>query len=521
MSNDLEYRSISVGATDVEAREVSGIGVPFADETQIFEGYFEQFARGAVEVPKAGCKLLAEHAKPIGTLTGRDTERGWEIIGKVAKTQAGDEALELARAGVYTGLSVGFEMLEYADENREDGIHRTVTKALVREVSLTPFPAYENASVQKIRQKGKEMPELTEETPAKPVETESLRELRSTVEDLTRAVEVLKTSKPWEKPAEAAPDTRSAAEFIKSVLSGNEDDQTALRSIQERAYTGGTSADTVLTPQWVGDLTRLVDQGAGIRTLFTTGNLPAEGFTLEYAQLKSDTMKVAKQAKEGDNLVMGNVSVETKTTDISTFGGATTLSRQEIERGHVRILDHHLRAMAIAAGKTARNEFHTAYEGVVTGAPQKLTGKTLASMSWGDWVDQVVDAASIFEEQGLTIDNLIVDKTVFKALAKLEGKDGRPMMSEHEGGQNTIGTLTAAGLKGALLNIPVVLDTDAAKASAVFQNRLAIRSYMSSLVRLQDENILNLSKDFSVYFYAAFAAEMPGCLVPITGLAGA
>lgn len=521
MSNDLEYRSISVGATDVEAREVSGIGVPFADETQIFEGYFEQFARGAVEVPKAGCKLLAEHAKPIGTLTGRDTERGWEIIGKVAKTQAGDEALELARAGVYTGLSVGFEMLEYADENREDGIHRTVTKALVREVSLTPFPAYENASVQKIRQKGKEMPELTEETPAKPVETESLRELRSTVEDLTRAVEVLKTSKPWEKPAEAAPDTRSAAEFIKSVLSGNEDDQTALRSIQERAYTGGTSADTVLTPQWVGDLTRLVDQGAGIRTLFTTGNLPAEGFTLEYAQLKSDTMKVAKQAKEGDNLVMGNVSVETKTTDISTFGGATTLSRQEIERGHVRILDHHLRAMAIAAGETARNEFHTAYEGVVTGAPQKLTGKTLASMSWGDWVDQVVDAASIFEEQGLTIDNLIVDKTVFKALAKLEGKDGRPMMSEHEGGQNTIGTLTAAGLKGALLNIPVVLDTDAAKASAVFQNRLAIRSYMSSLVRLQDENILNLSKDFSVYFYAAFAAEMPGCLVPITGLAGA
>ena len=521
MSNDLEYRAISVGTTDVEAREVTGIGVPFADETKIFEGYFEQFARGAVEVPKSGCKLLAEHSKPIGTLTGRDTEQGWEIVAKVAKTQAGDEALELTRAGVYTGLSVGFEMLEYADENREDGIHRTVQKALVREVSLTPFPAYENASVQKIREKGKEMPEITEETPVKPVETESLRELRSTVEDLTRAVEVIKTSKPWEKPAEAAPDMRSAAAFIKSALGGNEDDQAALRSIQERAYSGGTSADTVLTPQWVGDLTRLVDQGAGIRTLFSTGNLPAEGFTLEYAQLKSNTMKVAKQAKEGDNLVMGNVSVETKTTDISTFGGATTLSRQEIERGHVRILDHHLRAMAIAAGKTARQEFHSTYDGVVASAPQKLTGKTLATMTWGDWVDQVVDAASIFEEQGLTIDNLIVDKTVFKALAKLEGKDGRPMMTEHEGGQNTIGTLTAAGLKGALLNIPVVLDTDATKASAVFQNKLAIRSYMSSLVRLQDENILNLSKDFSVYFYAAFAAEMPGCLVPVNGLVGA
>ena len=524
MSNNLEYRTATLGDTNLEAREITGIGVPFNEETEIWEGFFERVAPGAITVPKAGCKLLAEHRKPIGILTGRDTEKGWEITGKVAKTTAGDEALELARAGVYTGLSIGFNALEYDEIEKEDGYHRTITKALVMEVSLTPFPAYENATVEKVRQKQEKeetMHNETKESQAAPVETDNLRELRASVEDLTRAVEILKTTPPWQEPTKAAPDTRSAATFIKSALGGNEDDQAALRSIQERAYSGGTSADTVLTPQWVGDLTRLVDQGAGIRNLFSTGNLPAEGFTLEYAQLKSNTIKVAKQAKEGDNLVMGNVSVETKTTDISTFGGATTLSRQEIERGHVRILDHHLRAMAIAAGKTARQEFHSTYDGVVAAAPQKLTGKTLATMTWGDWVDQVVEAASIFEEQGLTIDNLIVDKTVFKALAKLEGKDGRPMMTEHEGGQNTIGTLTAAGLKGALLNIPVVLDTDATKASAVFQNKLAIRSYMSSLVRLQDENILNLSKDFSVYFYAAFAAEMPGCLVPVNGLVGA
>lgn len=524
MSNtELEYRTATLGDTNLEAREITGIGVPFNDETEIWEGFYERVAPGAITVPKAGCKLLAEHRKPIGTLTGRDTEKGWEIIGKVAKTTAGDEALELARAGVYTGLSIGFNALEYDEIEKEDGYHRTITKALVMEVSLTPFPAYENATVEKVRQKQEKEEKMhteTQESQAAPVETDNLRDLRANVEDLTRAVEILKTTPPWQDPAKVAPDTRSAAAFIKSALGGNEDDQAALRSIQERAYSGGTSADTVLTPQWVGDLTRLVDQGAGIRSLFATGNLPAEGFTLEYAQLKTNTVTVAKQAKEGDNLAMGNVKVETKTAQIETFGGATTLSRQEIERGHVRILDHHLRAMAIAAGQTARQSFHDTYDTTVKAATQKLTGKSLATMAWGDWVDTVVEAALMFEQQGLTIDNLIVDKTVFKHLAKMEGKDGRPLLTVHDGGANTLGTVTVSGLKGALLNIAVVLDTDATTASAVFQNSLAIRSYLSSLVRLQDENILNLSKDFSVYFYAAFAPEMPEALVPVTGLAG-
>lgn len=521
-NTDLEYRAASLTATSTEKREVTGIGVPFNDETEIWEGFFERVAPGAITVPKAGCKLLAEHRKPIGTLTGRDTEKGWEIIGKIANTPAGDEALELARAGVYTGLSIGFQALEYDDTQQEDGIHREIRKALVMEVSLTPFPAYENATVEKVRQKQEKEEEPimeTKETPAASVETDNLRDLRSSMEDLTRAVEILKTTPPWQTPT-ITPDQRSAADFLKSAIAGDEGDLETLRAVNQRAYSGGTSADTVLTPQWVGDLTRLVDQGAGIRSLFATGNLPSEGFTLEYAQLKANTVTVAKQAKEGDNLAMGNIKVETKTAQIETFGGATTLSRQEIERGHVRILDHHLRAMAIAAGQTARQSFHETYDTTVKAATQKLTGKSLATMAWGDWVDTVVDAALLFEQQGLTIDNLIVDKTVFKHLAKMEGKDGRPLLTMHEGGANTLGTVTVSGLKGALLNIPVVLDTDAVTASAVFQNKLAIRSYLSSLVRLQDENILNLSKDFSVYFYAAYAAEMPEALVPVSGLAG-
>src|SRR5690606_2251814 len=51
--------------------------------------------------------------------------------------------------------------------------------------------------------------------------------------------------------------------------------------------------------------------------------------------------------------------------------------------------------------------------------------------------------------------------------------------------------------------------------SAYFVNSRAIRQYDSALISLQDENIINLSKDFSVYRYGAIATEMPQLIVPV------
>lgn len=529
MQSNLETRAIEIREKPAEGEHtISGIAVPFNREQQIIDGYFETFAPGAIEVPKQGCKLLAEHRHAIGTVEGADGQTGWEITAKVANTQRGIDALELTRAGVYSGLSIGFEMLDYDDETRDDGLHRTVIAALVREVSLTPFPAYEDATVTNTRQKGKHTVETIEKEtetnpPAMNPNDFELKALRENLADLERSVNIVLTDKPWMKETAAPTDTRSAAAFLKDALRNDEDLKT-LQTLQERAYSGGTSKDTVVLPQWVGDLTRIVDQGAGIRKEFSTGNLPSEGFTLEYAQLKSNTIKVEKQANEGDNISMGNVSVETKTCEIETFAGGTTLSRQEIERGHVRILDHHLRAMAIAAGQRSRQSFHEVYDATVTAqaaTTNKIAGKSLGSLKYADWVSMLVDAAQIFEHMGLALEKLIVDSQVFKHLATLTAADGRPLLALNATGANTVGNMNVTGLQGNLLNVPVRLDTDANAPSAVFANSLAIRSYLSSMVRLQDENILNLTKDFSVYFYAAFAPEMPAALVPVTGLAGA
>lgn len=530
--NEMQYRSVALSEADTEKRTVTGLAVPFNREQDIFEGYFEQFAPGSIEVPSAGCKLLADHDRAIGTLTGKETNDGWEIEARVAKTSFGDDVLELARVGVYSGLSVGFQMLDFDDRQDKDGIHRTVKKALVREVSLTPFPAYEDATVTNVRQKGNMTVDTIEKTetekpPAPPAPTtEDVNEIKSEMSDLKRSIDLLATGKPWETNTAKLADTRSVGTFLKSIMKdGNDADLKTLQAIQERAYDGGTTADTVMLPQWVGDLTRIIDQGAGISREFATGTLPNEGYTLEYAQLKTNTIQVTKQAKDRDPLATGNVSVETKNATVETFGGATSLSRQEIERGHVRILDHHMRAMAIAAGQRKRASFHAVFDATVAaqsaGGGKIASGKTLANLKYADWVGMIVDAAVMFENGiGLALEKLIVDTTVFKHLATMIAADGRPLLSVSGTGANTAGTMNVTGLTGNILNIPVKLDTDLTTATAVFANSLAIRSYESPLVRLQDESILNLTKDFSVYFYGAYAPEIPGALVPITGLAG-
>ena len=69
--------------------------------------------------------------------------------------------------------------------------------------------------------------------------------------------------------------------------------------------------------------------------------------------------------------------------------------------------------------------------------------------------------------------------------------------------------------------MPVTCDLRATPGSlgtgivGAFYNREAMRTYETPLVQLQDENIINLSRQFSVYRYGAVAAEIPTGLVPL------
>ena len=136
-----------------DGRTLAGLAVPYNQPARIGK-YMETFASGVFgDVEPEHVPLLAVHDReslPIGrALAFTDTPQGLEAELRVSKTQLGDDVLELVRDGAATGLSVGF--IPVQDRwNREKTIVERV-KARLMELSITAFPAYEDARILAVR----------------------------------------------------------------------------------------------------------------------------------------------------------------------------------------------------------------------------------------------------------------------------------------------------------------------------------------------------------------------------------
>ncbi|MFD6091314.1 HK97 family phage prohead protease [Oerskovia sp. NPDC060338] len=521
----LEVREVQLrAATEDGKREFSGIAVPWNSPARIgWQGYTEEFERGAVQ-DSDDAIVLYRHNEPVGRITeARDTDAGWEITGVLSATPRGDEVYTLLRDGVIKAMSVGFEPVEHREVRNEDDDSLSIirTNVRVREVSLVPFPAYKGATVEEVRSAqttpDKENP-MTAPAPEF-VERAAFDTLRESNEELERRFEKVIATLEKRDQTPAPSQYRTAGALLKAIASGDEVALREYQDVQERAWSpaGTTTAESVSKDGWVGDFTRLVEEKATLRNLFSSGPLPAEGMNLEFGVLEADTTQVTEQATQGADLGFGIVKVTTDTAPVKTFGGYTRLSLQAIQRSSVAILDHHLRALDLAANRRRNVAFRAHYAEAV--AAQITAGNTVAVPATGadyvDWVSAIVDAAEIYEDNGLDLQALVVDKTGFKELAGLTATDGRPLLTVHGTGTNVVGEINAPGISGNLAGVRVQLNPKQTAPGAAFINNLAIRSYTSGIARLQDDNIINLSRDFSVYYYESLADEIPAGIVPV------
>lgn len=484
-------------------RIISGIGVPFGETIDI-GGYKERIAPGAV-MDRDNIMLFYGHSDPIGkVLEHNNDDDGWRFAARISETTLGNDVYTLAKDEVLTKFSIGFIPIE--DKEDEDGtIVRTQID--VREVSIVPLPAYEGASVEQVREA---------QAPTKEDRmNDDLIEVRDQVDALERKFATLTVI----EPAPVA-DNRSAGEVWQAIARGDAETINSYENMLSRAYTGGTSADAIVKPGWVGDLTRIFDASSGVLAdVFSTGTLPSQGNSIEFARLTSNTVDVAEQVAEGDDLTSGKVVIDTDTAPVKTYGGLAELTRQSIERANVGVLNTTLEALATAAGarkkavlRTAYNTLVTAREGIAANGGVVVLGAVLGSATAGNWEDALIDAALKFETQGLEIDALIVSGSVFKKLRSLTVAGERVFQVANN---NASGKMNLKGLSGDFAGLPVRLDSGQAGDKAVFVNGRAIRQYDSALVSLTDDNIVNLSKTYGVYKYGAVAAELPAGVVPV------
>ncbi|WP_337478189.1 HK97 family phage prohead protease [Mycobacteroides abscessus] len=156
LNQKIKFRSAEL--TPGTGRTIFGIAVPYGQVTEIDEfgsQFLERFEYGAF------AKSIAERGHKVKLLTShnsrtlalgkavdlREQQDGLHASFEVAETRDGDEALALVRSGTVDSFSVGFSVVR----ERWDGEVRTVTEAILREVSLVNFPAYQGAVVGGVR----------------------------------------------------------------------------------------------------------------------------------------------------------------------------------------------------------------------------------------------------------------------------------------------------------------------------------------------------------------------------------
>ncbi|MCX4577946.1 HK97 family phage prohead protease [Streptomyces sp. NBC_01571] len=481
----METRNFDVRSVDTETRTVEGIAVPYG-ETIDLGGVYERFERGAFGDP-TGVKLFYDHKEPIGIVEKtEDTEGGFVIKARISKTPRGDEVYTLLRDGVLNKFSVGFVPVN--DRMEDDVIVRT--KADLKEVSVVAFPAYTNADVALVRSadttNSKELENMSNDIEA--------QEVADRVTDLERRFATYGET----KPADNGLDIRSAGDFVKGLQTGSTRDKV---KTYNRAFTGMTTVDGNVQPAWVSSNIRLVQENRDVLNLFSKEGLPASGNSVEYLTLGTATGTVGEQANEGDDLGYLEVTLTDATAPVKTYGGYTSLSRQAIERSGTPLLstafEHMVRQYAKATNAAVRSA-------LVAGTGYQTA--TLAAGTGAGWMSLVIEADALIHDNGFgsEAEFVLMSKDVYATVATLVDSAGRPLFDINGDGSNTIGNVTRKR-KGNIAGLPIVVDASLA-ANSVYvgsSDALKVWEQAGAPFRLEDENIINLTKDFSLYGYMA------------------
>ncbi|WP_032377454.1 HK97 family phage prohead protease [Rhodococcoides fascians] len=550
IDTEVEIRSAPVNTVDEQTRIISGIAVPYGQTTEIRTkngSYLESFALGVFE-DDAPASVHANHSwktrgdLPIGTvISGKNRPEGYYVECRIANTERGDEVLELARDGVLKYFSVGF--LPGTHETRDGVLVRTA--ATLGEVSITEKPAYKGAVIESVRNADTEQEsrmdpeELARLIAAGIKDDPEVVQLRTDNATMERRLGVLEDGGGTQTRGRREFHTRSGGELLKAMAKGDIDKVTEIREamdaveseqMETRAYTGQVVSDGVERPAWLEKQLRLTNRSRPMSTFFSRESLPPDGNSFEFAKVIAERGSVGVQQAEGDDLSYLEIELGVGSGTVRTVGGYTSFSRQAIERSKVKILDTGMRWMGIQYAEAFDlyvRTFTTSLPTVAGEAEMRTNVIPLGAAgkpeTAPEWISVLMDAAWMIDDnsKGLKADGVLVSRDVAKGIALIEDSTGRPIFNVSGDGQNTwAGSFDLGSLElvGEIAKRPVFCIPQLPAGYCSMASREAITTMESAGApfSLQDENIINLTKDFSLYGYQGIYSEQPKGITRIT-----
>ena len=458
------------------------------------------FNEGSLSIGE-GIKLFTEHdmTRPIGKLKSYE-ETNTGIIGtfKIARTNAGDDALAEAQEGLRTGFSIGATIDDYVTNNE----NVVVNAATLKEVSHVTFPAFgENAQITEVAASAEtSQPQESENTiVSNEVTPEVVEEVAKEV--AAPAVEAAERKvMPAIFTAPRSPIVGKASYLEHSIRAtlGNEDSRQYVRAADD---TTSNNAGLIPTPQLTEVINPLSNADRGFIDAISRGTLPSAGMSFEIPKITA-VPTVAETAE-------GNAPSETGMTNsflsvsVKKYAGQQTFSVELLDRSNPAFFDELVRQMEFAYAAATDSAVANA---VVTAATDG-GNRTLDAAGLLDFVAD--GAASVYAGSLGFARSLTVSPEFWGSIMGLND-NGRPIYNASQP-QNAGGSVTPQSLRGNVAGLNLFVTRSASgtgDGDAVIINPDSFTWYESPRLQLRTNVIGTGQVEVAYYGYGAIASKV-------------
>lgn len=500
---------IQITAAEGEGkREIMGVAAPYNVEAVVSDGTTVKFLPGSLPVDGAAPKLIMDHdlTRAIGVVTERvEDENGVYFTAKVSKTQAGNEALELAKDGVLDAVSVGAEPIDA--EMDENGV-LVVASARWVELSLVPLGAFPQARV-------------TQVAAAQEKEKQTMSEIKTTptVENVEAAPSPAPTAPVWAAgKTEREFPMPTAGEYMAAFHIGGQTwanvnaaykqnvakKQTAIQAALAQDLTTDTPGllpTPVLGPVFQDiNFLRPVVNAIGVRAM-------PNGAGKSFIRPTISQHTAVGTQSEGQAVTSQKATIASNSVTRTTVSGGVFISQQDIDFTDPAALQAILNDLS---GQYLMKTDDIACDNLVS-----------ASSVGGTWSGTAVNLMEVIYSSAQDIStgtnlfptHIVASIGTWRAMGELVDNEDRPIFpfvgQPGLNGQNTLGAGGAANWSQINpLGLAMVVDTNVAANTFVILHAPAYEIYenVRGIMTVEDPELLG--RNFTYYgYFATFLAK--------------
>jgi HK97 family phage prohead protease len=453
-------------------------------------------------------KLVLQHdvTRPLGKMISfeQDSE-GITAEFKIAKTTAGNDALEEAATGLRSDFSVGVDVAEW---DNEDGVMAISASNLI-EVSLVTDGAIPGAEVAKVAAEENEVSETSQEETQSTTEGEQVSD--TTVPEVAPAAETVEAARVEVKAATAPYISTTVRNPIVDKASYLEHSvRASLGNDTSKMYVAAAAdltdnAGLVPTRQLTEVINGISNADRPVIDSISTGALPDAGMSFEIPKITVAPTVAA--ASEGGTPSDTDQNAAFVTVNVAKYIGQQTFSLELLDRSSPAFFAELVRQMEYAYAKATDEAVRVvlATNGTDGGDRAALTTGALAA-------DFVSDAAvSIYSNTLGFAQNIIVSPQQWGVLMGLVDTANRPIFMQTINPQNAGGTLTATAVRGNLLGLNLRVSrtmSGVGDNTMIIVNPDAYTWYESPRLSLQTNLISTGQVQVGYYGYGAIATKL-------------